>query len=103
MKKAIAIAAVLIIAGIVGARVYAQSSVGSSPLVITPSGPKANCPVPVAGSTFYCFTSDAGLQWSQNGAAYSQIGIVAPTPITINGKTGTTFTVSAGAPTVSVQ
>ena len=65
--------------------------------------PLASCASPRIGTTIYCATLDAGLQWSQNGAAFSQIGApAAGGVISINGKSGAlTITATSTAPAVS--
>lgn len=63
---------------------------------------KSSCTVSV-GVTVFCYSADAGMLQSINGAAFVQLGGVPS--ITINGKTGTTFTISATstAPTVTAS
>lgn len=76
----------------------AQTSV---PWQATVTGLHAVCtvsPVTVPPSTTYCFASD-GLWQSVNGAAYTQVGIVAVTGVSsFNGRTGAVVPVASDYP-----
>jgi hypothetical protein len=61
--------------------VHAQTA---SPWQVTVMGAQALCTIPAATtppSATFCFTSDGGLLISRNGAAYTQIGVVAVTGV----------------------
>ena len=81
-------------------RVEAQTP---SPWSFSVSAPHASCPVAAPGISQYCFATD-GIWQSLNGGAWAQVGIAQASPITINSKTGTSFTITATAsPAVSVS
>jgi hypothetical protein len=85
MKKLALVAILALILGVwFGRTVHAQTAV---PWQVAVSGAHTLCTV-TAGVTQFCFASD-GLWWSNNGAAYAQLGAAgAPGVISVNGKTG---------------
>ena len=108
MKKAIAIVLILA-AGILIGRAHAQTSASQFPVFMGVTT-KSQCVVTPSVTTV-CIANDTGILQSVTGAPFVVVGASA---ITINGKTGTSFTISATAtapvvtansttPTVSVS
>lgn len=103
MKRLAVILAGLLILGLgffLGQRNTVKAQTSAPPWQVTVSGSHSLC-TPVSGQTTFCFASD-GLWQSLAGGAFTQLGgsQAAPT-ITINGKSGTTFTLTSAAPTIT--
>lgn len=92
---------VLAVGIIIGQHSAVEAQSSAVPLTVAVSGSHTSCGAVVSGQTQYCVADD-GIWQSIKGATYVQVGATqAPSPITINGKTGTTFTLTTSAPTVS--
>lgn len=89
MKKVLLLLLVLAIGWGIG-----RAQTPSAPFSFSVSAAHTGCPAATPGVSQYCFATD-GIWESLNGGTSVRVDVQAATPITINSKTGTNFTIGA--------